>query len=149
MSNIHYKGRIYIDCKYAFPKRNEIQSSVTDAFYIERVEKFIFPLTSYPYLGTNLKDGQIVLEGIDYELKDKMYQPDQFSDTPVFDETVAIPKEQPDNQLELANRVLSVGLESLNKEETQEELCNDIVNGLMAGKYDRWDIQNKFTISRK
>lgn len=58
--NIYYKGRIYQPERYLpdfFINESQLQSYISSL-------KF-----SYPYIGTNLKDGQVVVEGVDYELQ--------------------------------------------------------------------------------
>lgn len=103
--NIFYKGRIYIDCALDVPSNNQLEEH---AYLVEvrEFEQYLSILVSYPYLGTNLKDGQVVIEGVDYELQlqkrmidgiNKKYWPVEETEPnyPSFEyRTVAIPKEQ-------------------------------------------------------
>ena len=60
--NIFYSGRIYIDCS------NQCLESILEGA-VDPSEYLSDLCESYPYTGTNLKDGQVVVEGKDYELQ--------------------------------------------------------------------------------
>lgn len=121
--DIFYHGQIYKDSKRP-------SKFISVDGFVNHLKK----LVSYPYTGTNLKDGQVVVEGVDYELS-KRYVQQQFSETDI-EQKIAIPKEQPTEK----------------KEETQEELWEEVVSSFGFGGNDELalqQLQNKFTITRK
>lgn len=141
-NNIHYKGRIYIGCRMA----QEATNTILPGFDNEVFHAHLATLVSYPYTGTNLKDGQVVAEGVDYELDYRVAKGDvhdsvsaaEYHQSPELPSKriVAIPKEQPTEK----------------KEETQEELWNEallLTNPDSALQTDINNLSKKFTITRK
>jgi hypothetical protein len=79
--DIYYKGRIYKDADRCKP------DLVNDQLLIVSFEEYLSTLTSYPYTGNDLKDGQVVVEGNDYEV----YGECGFDEQGSFDNRYAIP----------------------------------------------------------
>lgn len=149
-NNRHYKSKIYIDCGIGMPDPNEDRSIGSYQSALDLFTKHLSTLTSYLYTGTNLKDGQVVVHGIDYEFKTQVLLLQTGNEQRWADCTkiqfvglkesesriVAIPKEQPEQKCAcdpnhtnyepgkkcIGHQVLTV---ACLEEQTQEQLWNN------------------------
>lgn len=178
--NYFHKGKIYIDCGFEYPYLPYRQAGRWSEFHKKwtKLQNDLLTVTSYQYTGTDLKDGQAVVEGVDYELKyqiKRTVEKDGWLNRPheVMHEytqewgwdkrIVAIPKEQPQHQEEksfASNRNHCVKCDIYFDEnvcpkcngETQEELWEEVRECFGFGSNDELaykELQEQFTIQRK
>lgn len=65
--NVYYNGKIYFDCDLKIPESFTKYPEPTSDDQLQ-FDWLISSFRSCPYIGNNLKDGEVVVENVDYEL---------------------------------------------------------------------------------
>lgn len=94
--NIYYKDRIYIGCDRMMPVISSVNRLTYYSEAIELFEKYLSTLEWNQYKGNKLKDGQVVVENLDYVIEGESCDGIIYF---AFD-IPTIPKEQPQEKKE-------------------------------------------------
>lgn len=110
--DVYYKGRIYKYC-----------ANVRVVFIdIRTFEKMIFELQSFPYTGTDLKDGQVVVEGKDYYLQHQVKSNELFKTTDFLVVSKKHYEKTVNETIITDRRIVAIPLQSDNTEGIDESL---------------------------
>lgn len=149
--NIYYNNRLYINCEITYPGRLDVMRDTGNEYRQQfgDFELHLRSLTSYPYTGTNLKDGQVVVEGVDYKLMAQGFAGfDKGEWVDLIDAEIWYIQNEPENK---KKRIIAIPKENIEVKETQEDMWREIEKTYLgtAKPHDATAYnKSKFTITR-